>query len=187
MGVAARSLLTTAEACKHPLKHPPEVLVDATGETVMVYECLICGAQFGLSLNSEGEVERMMMLPPAGKCAWISGLTGLVSPRLPYREQTGREKSARGAEKSHRGDLRCRSWIAWQDEPGVSEGWNPEEQSPAKSHLSFAPYSRYCRWTRRNLHNESTMPTILTSHSCLLNHLSKISATDRTLQSSRLA
>ena len=69
MGVAARSLLTTAEACKHQLKRPPEVLVDATGETVMIYECLICGAQFGLSLNSEGEVERMMMLPPAGKCA----------------------------------------------------------------------------------------------------------------------
>ena len=56
------------ETCKHQLKRPPEVLVDATGETVMIYECLICGAQ-GLSLNSEGEVERMMMLSPAGKCA----------------------------------------------------------------------------------------------------------------------
>jgi len=57
-----------AETCKHQLKRPPEALLD-TGETVMIYECVICGAQFALSVNSEGEVERMIMLPPAGRCA----------------------------------------------------------------------------------------------------------------------
>ena len=58
-----------AETCKHQLKRLPELLVDATGETVLIYECVICGRQFGLSLNSEGEVGRMVVLPPAGRCA----------------------------------------------------------------------------------------------------------------------
>jgi DNA-directed RNA polymerase subunit RPC12/RpoP len=42
--------------------------VDAPGE-IMIYECVICGAQFGLSVNSKSEVERIVMLPPVGKCA----------------------------------------------------------------------------------------------------------------------
>jgi hypothetical protein len=58
-----------AESCKHQLKRPPELLVGATGKTVLIYEYVICGAQFGLSVNSEGEVGRMVVLPPAGKCA----------------------------------------------------------------------------------------------------------------------
>jgi len=58
-----------AETCKHQLQRPPEQLVDATGETVLLYECVICGLQFGLSLNSQDEVGRMIILPPAGKCA----------------------------------------------------------------------------------------------------------------------
>jgi hypothetical protein len=52
-----------AASCKHQLKRPFELLVDAAGKTVLIYECLICGAQFGLSDNSEGEVGRMLDLP----------------------------------------------------------------------------------------------------------------------------
>jgi len=59
----------SAETCKHQLKRPPELLVDGTGETVLLYECLICGSEFGLSLNSQGEADRMVVLPPSRKCA----------------------------------------------------------------------------------------------------------------------
>jgi len=57
------------QACKHQLKRLPELLVDGVGETVLFYECVICGFQFGLILNSEGEVDRTVILPPAQKCA----------------------------------------------------------------------------------------------------------------------
>ena len=42
---------------------------DATGKTVLLYECLISGCGIGLSLNSQGEVERGVVIPPAQKCA----------------------------------------------------------------------------------------------------------------------
>jgi len=57
------------EPCKHQLKRPPDLLVDGVGKTVLLYECIICGLQFGMELNSEGEVQRMVVLPPAQKCA----------------------------------------------------------------------------------------------------------------------
>jgi len=62
--------MQSPECCKHPqLKRPPDLVVDATGETVLLYECLICGCRIGLSLNSQGEVERGVIIPPAQKCA----------------------------------------------------------------------------------------------------------------------
>jgi len=57
------------EPCKHQLKRPPDVVVDATGKTVLLYVCLICGLQFGLELNAQDEVQRMVVLPPAQECA----------------------------------------------------------------------------------------------------------------------
>ena len=57
------------ERCKHQLKRPPDLFVGGVGEKVLLYECLICGFQFALSLNSEGEVDRMVVLPLTQKCA----------------------------------------------------------------------------------------------------------------------
>ena len=57
------------ERCKHQLKRPPDLFVDGVGKTVLLYECLICGFQFGMELNAQDEVDRMVVLPPAQKCA----------------------------------------------------------------------------------------------------------------------
>ena len=37
--------------------------MDGAGETVLLYECLICGSAFGQSLNSKGEADRMVVSP----------------------------------------------------------------------------------------------------------------------------
>jgi len=57
------------KTCKHQLRRPPDLVVDGAGETVLLYECVICGFAFGLILNSEDQADRMVILPPEQECA----------------------------------------------------------------------------------------------------------------------
>ena len=57
---------------RHELKHlkrPPDSFTDVTGLSFLIFECTLCGCQFGLTLDSKGEVDRGVIIPPERKGA----------------------------------------------------------------------------------------------------------------------
>ena len=57
------------EHCEHQLKRLPESFTDATGDSFLVFECILCGSEITLMLDSEGEVVDEYVLPPERKSA----------------------------------------------------------------------------------------------------------------------
>jgi len=50
--------------CRHQLKRPPDSFTDVTGLSFLIFECILCGCQFGLTLDSKREVDREYIIPP---------------------------------------------------------------------------------------------------------------------------
>jgi hypothetical protein len=48
---------------------PPEVVTDAVGTSFLLFECILCGCDITLRLDSEGEVDGEFVIPPERKCA----------------------------------------------------------------------------------------------------------------------
>jgi len=57
------------QPCRHQLKRPPDSFTDVTGLSFLIFECTLCGCQFGLTLDSKGEVDRGVIIPPERKGA----------------------------------------------------------------------------------------------------------------------
>ena len=57
------------QPCRHQLKRPPDSFTDITGVSVLIFECILCGCQFSLTLDSKGEVDREYIIPPQRKSA----------------------------------------------------------------------------------------------------------------------
>ena len=56
-------------SCPHVLERPPDVLIDATGKTVVLCECIVCGCGIGFELDEDGTAARQVVLPPSRKAA----------------------------------------------------------------------------------------------------------------------
>ena len=57
------------KSCQHQLKHPPDCVTDSEGFSYLVFECILCGCEISLQLNSEDEVDLETVIPPARKLA----------------------------------------------------------------------------------------------------------------------
>ena len=57
------------ESCRHQLKRPPDLVTDAGGVSYVLFECLLCGCEIGLRLNSQDEIEGEFIVPLARRCA----------------------------------------------------------------------------------------------------------------------
>jgi hypothetical protein len=57
------------KSCQHQLKHPPDSVTDSEGFSYRVFECILCGCEISLQLNSEDEVDLETVIPPARKLA----------------------------------------------------------------------------------------------------------------------
>jgi len=57
------------KACQHQLSHPPDRVTDSEGLSYLVFECILCGCEISLRLNSEDEVDLETIIPPARKLA----------------------------------------------------------------------------------------------------------------------
>ena len=53
--------------CRHQLKRPPDLVTDVEGVSYLLFECILCGCQFGLTLDWKGEVDREVIIPPERK------------------------------------------------------------------------------------------------------------------------
>jgi hypothetical protein len=60
---------STGQACKHQLKRPPDLVTDGAGDSLLLFECLVCGCGIALKLDSQGVVDAEVILPPTQKCA----------------------------------------------------------------------------------------------------------------------
>jgi len=57
------------QPCRHQLKRPQTLSRNVTGLSFLIFECILCGYQFGLTLDSKGEVDREVIIPPQRKSA----------------------------------------------------------------------------------------------------------------------
>lgn len=57
------------QPCRHQLDRPPEVTSDVDGVSYLVFECVLCGCEVSLRLNSEGEIDGEFIVPPSSKRA----------------------------------------------------------------------------------------------------------------------
>jgi hypothetical protein len=57
------------QPCRHQLKRPPDSCTDVTGLSYLIFECILCGCQFGLTLDSNGVADREFIIPPERKRA----------------------------------------------------------------------------------------------------------------------
>jgi hypothetical protein len=52
---------------QHQLSRPPDLVTSAEGVTYLVFDCILCGCQISLRLDSEGEIDGEFVLPPERK------------------------------------------------------------------------------------------------------------------------
>ena len=57
------------QPCRHQLKRPPDCLTDVTGVPVLIFEYILCGCQFGITLDSNGVADSEVLIPPQRKSA----------------------------------------------------------------------------------------------------------------------
>lgn len=43
--------------CQHQLARPPDLVTDSDGVSYLLFECVLCGCQVILRLDSEGEID----------------------------------------------------------------------------------------------------------------------------------
>ena len=51
------------QPCQHQLNRPPDLVTDAEGVSYLVFECILCGCQISLRLDSQGEIDGEFILP----------------------------------------------------------------------------------------------------------------------------
>src|SRR5690349_178381 len=45
------------QPCQHQLSRPPDLVTSAEDVIYLVFDCILCGCQVSLRLNSEGEID----------------------------------------------------------------------------------------------------------------------------------
>jgi hypothetical protein len=68
MSAAGRQRID-GQSCRHQLDRPPELASDVDGVSYLVFECVLCGCEVSLRLNSEGEIDGEFIVPPSSKRA----------------------------------------------------------------------------------------------------------------------
>jgi len=57
------------QPCRQRLERPPELVTDTDGISYLLFECMLCGCEISLRLDSEGEVDGEFILQPERKRA----------------------------------------------------------------------------------------------------------------------
>ena len=57
------------QPCRHQLKRPPDVVTDVEGVSYLLFECMLCGCEISLRLDSQGEFDGEFIVPPERKRA----------------------------------------------------------------------------------------------------------------------
>jgi len=56
------------QPCQHQLTRPPD-LIDVDGVSYLLFECILCGCEISLRLDSDGEIDGEFIVPPERKRA----------------------------------------------------------------------------------------------------------------------
>ncbi len=57
------------QPCRHQLTRPPDLVTGADGVSYLLFECMLCGCETSLRLDSEGEVDGEFIPQPERKRA----------------------------------------------------------------------------------------------------------------------
>jgi len=55
--------------CPHRLSRPPDLVTDVEGLSYLLFECILCGCEISLRLNSKGEIDGEFVISPERKRA----------------------------------------------------------------------------------------------------------------------
>jgi len=53
----------------HSLKRPPDLVTDEAGVSYLLFDCLTCGSEVALRLDSDDRVDGMAIIPPERRTA----------------------------------------------------------------------------------------------------------------------
>jgi len=60
---------TLLAECTHALKRVPDLVTDVSGVSYLLFECLTCGSDVALRLDSDDMIDGIAIIPPEQKAA----------------------------------------------------------------------------------------------------------------------